>query len=140
MNRVLFCSSADVNPARERNRKVAEVREAEEKKTSDQDARNQAWTELRPALEQWSGTDANRKPVRAMLSNLHTVLWEDAKWTPVSVLVRPNEVRLAYRKAMLVVHPDKVPKGAPIKQMVIAKHCFEALNSAYEKFEKAEMA
>jgi len=73
------------------------------------------------------------------LGTLHTVLWEDAKWTPVSVLVRPAEVRLAYRKAMLVVHPDKIPSTSPVKVQVIAKHCFEVLNSAYEKFEKAEL-
>jgi len=125
--------------AAEMARKVSEVRGAEERKTSEHDARAQMWTELRPALEGWSGTDANRKPVRALLSNLHTVLWEEARWTPVTVLVRPNEVRLAYRKAMLVVHPDKIPAGSPVKTTVIAKHCFEALNSAYEKFEKAEM-
>ena len=104
-----------------------------------QDAKSQTYTELRPALEQWSGSDANRKPIRALLGTLHTVLWEDAKWTPVSVLVRPAEVRLAYRKAMLVVHPDKIPSTSPVKVQVIAKHCFEVLNSAYEKFEKAEL-
>jgi len=129
----------EATEAAELARKVSEVREAEERKTSEHDARAQAWSELRPALEGWSGTDANRKPVRALLSNLHTVLWEEARWTPVTVLVRPSEVRLAYRKAMLVVHPDKIPAGSSAKVTVIAKHCFEALNTAYEKFEKAEM-
>lgn len=41
---------------------------------------------------------------------MHTVLWADAKWTKyeMHLLVTPADVKKAYRKACLAVHPDKV--------------------------------
>lgn len=42
---------------------------------------------------------------------MHTVLWEgETKWKPVSMadLVTPEQVKKVYRRAVLVVHPDKV--------------------------------
>ena len=43
---------------------------------------------------------------------MHTVLWSDAKWTKceMSQLITPSDVKKAYRKACLAVHPDKVNK------------------------------
>lgn len=46
-----------------------------------------------------------------MISTLHTVLWEgETKWKSVNMaeLVNPDQVKKYYRKAVLVVHPDKV--------------------------------
>lgn len=42
---------------------------------------------------------------------MHTVLWAgETKWKPVGMadLVTPEQVKKVYRKAVLVVHPDKV--------------------------------
>lgn len=42
---------------------------------------------------------------------MHTVLWAgETKWKPVSMadLVTPEQVKKVYRRAVLVVHPDKV--------------------------------
>lgn len=41
---------------------------------------------------------------------MHTVLWSDAKWTKCEMaqLITPTDVKKAYRKACLAVHPDKV--------------------------------
>lgn len=50
--------------------------------------------------------------IRALLGSLHEVLWSDAnsKWTAVSManLLTAADVKKYYRKACLVVHPDKV--------------------------------
>lgn len=41
---------------------------------------------------------------------MHTVLWADCKWTKSEMhqLITPADVKKAYRKACLAVHPDKV--------------------------------
>lgn len=55
--------------------------------------------------------EGKERNIRALLSTLHTVLWEgETRWKPVSMadLVTPDQVKKYYRKAVLVVHPDKV--------------------------------
>jgi hypothetical protein len=123
----------------EMERKVMEVRAADEAQAMNADAKQAAWNEMRAKLEKWSGTEKDRKPIRVLLCTMQNVLWEGSKWTPTSVIVRPNEVRIAYRKAMLIVHPDKIAAGSSPHIQVIAKYCFENLNAAYEKFEATEL-
>lgn len=55
--------------------------------------------------------EGKERNIRALLSTLHTVLWEgETRWRPVNMadLVTPDQVKKFYRKAVLVVHPDKV--------------------------------
>lgn len=55
--------------------------------------------------------EGKERNIRALLSTLHTVLWDDEdRWKPVSMaeLVTPEQVKKFYRRAALVVHPDKV--------------------------------
>lgn len=59
-------------------------------------------------LEWIEGKERN---IRALLSTMHTVLWAgETKWKPIGMadLVTPEQVKKVYRKAVLVVHPDKV--------------------------------
>lgn len=66
-----------------------------------------------PQLLDW--TEGKERNIRALLSTLHTVLWEgESRWTPVGMadLVTPAQVKKQYRRAALVVHPDKVSAGA----------------------------
>lgn len=59
-------------------------------------------------LEWIEGKERN---IRALLSTMHTMLWAgETKWKPVGMadLVTPEQVKKVYRKAVLVVHPDKV--------------------------------
>lgn len=41
---------------------------------------------------------------------MHMVLWDGAKWNKCEMhqLVTPADVKKAYRRACLAVHPDKV--------------------------------
>lgn len=55
--------------------------------------------------------EGKERNIRALLSTMHTVLWEgETRWKPVGMadLVTPEQVKKIYRKAVLVVHPDKV--------------------------------
>ena len=56
----------------------------------------------------------------------------------IHMLISLHQVKLAYRKAMLVVHPDKCAE-ATAEQKFIAKRVFEAVNEAYTTFAAAEM-
>lgn len=58
-------------------------------------------------LHQTEGKTGN---IRALLCSVHTILWPDAKWSKceMSQLISANEVKKAYRKCCLAVHPDKV--------------------------------
>ncbi|KAJ7335293.1 hypothetical protein JRQ81_013234 [Phrynocephalus forsythii] len=79
--------------------------------------------------------EGKERNIRALLSTLHTVLWEgETKWKPVGMadLVTPDQVKKYYRKAVLVVHPDKAT-GQPYEQY--AKMIFMELNDAWSEFE-----
>uniref|UniRef100_A0A6J0VCM0 Cyclin-G-associated kinase isoform X1 n=1 Tax=Pogona vitticeps TaxID=103695 RepID=A0A6J0VCM0_9SAUR len=79
--------------------------------------------------------EGKERNIRALLSTLHTVLWEgETKWKPVGMadLVTPEQVKKFYRKAVLVVHPDKAT-GLPYEQY--AKMIFMELNDAWSEFE-----
>ncbi|XP_053321083.1 cyclin-G-associated kinase [Spea bombifrons] len=79
--------------------------------------------------------EGKERNIRALISTLHTVLWEgETKWKPVNMaeLVTPEQVKKYYRKAVLVVHPDKAT-GQPYEQY--AKMIFMELNDAWSEFE-----
>lgn len=69
--------------------------------------------------------EGKERNIRALLSTLNTVLWEgETRWKSVSMadLVTPEQVKKYYRKAVLIVHPDKVQYMLPdpIKVIVIS--------------------
>ncbi|XP_041855326.1 cyclin-G-associated kinase isoform X2 [Melanotaenia boesemani] len=79
--------------------------------------------------------EGKERNIRALISTLHTVLWEgETRWKPVGMadLVTPDQVKKYYRKAVLVVHPDKAT-GQPYEQY--AKMIFMELNDAWTEFE-----
>ncbi|KAE8609666.1 hypothetical protein XENTR_v10011874 [Xenopus tropicalis] len=95
-------SSQGFNAHKERKgpRTIAEMRKEEMSKEMD--------PEKLKLLDWIEGKERN---IRALLSTMHTVLWAgETKWKPVSMadLVTPEQVKKVYRKAVLVVHPDKV--------------------------------
>ncbi|XP_054205582.1 cyclin-G-associated kinase isoform X33 [Homo sapiens] len=79
--------------------------------------------------------EGKERNIRALLSTLHTVLWDgESRWTPVGMadLVAPEQVKRHYRRAVLAVHPDKAA-GQPYEQH--AKMIFMELNDAWSEFE-----
>jgi len=90
-------------------------------------------------LTAWATNNNEKKNVRNLLTSMHTVLWPDSGWKPVGLgdVIESKKVKLFYRKAMLVVHPDRCSsQTAEIR--FIAKRIFEAINEAYQEFLKKE--
>uniref|UniRef100_A0AAY5F4W1 Cyclin-G-associated kinase n=1 Tax=Electrophorus electricus TaxID=8005 RepID=A0AAY5F4W1_ELEEL len=105
-------------------RTIAEMRKQELSKDMDP---------LKLQILEW--IEGKERNIRALLSTLHTVLWEgETRWKPVNMadLVTPEQVKKYYRKAVLVVHPDKAT-GQPYEQY--AKMIFMELSDAWSEFE-----
>uniref|UniRef100_A0A3Q2YNF4 Auxilin n=1 Tax=Hippocampus comes TaxID=109280 RepID=A0A3Q2YNF4_HIPCM len=82
-------------------RTIAEMRKEEMAKEMDPE-------KIKFQILEW--IEGKERNIRALLSTMHTVLWEgETRWKPVGMadLVTPEQVKKVYRKAVLVVHPDK---------------------------------
>ena len=90
-------------------------------------------------LENWAHNNKEKRNIRTLLSTMHTVLWPGCSWQAVGLgdVLDAKQVKLKYRKAMLVVHPDRC-SGSSAEVKFIAKRIFEAINEAYEEFLKKE--
>ncbi|XP_076236948.1 cyclin-G-associated kinase [Calliopsis andreniformis] len=103
---------------------INQMRKVEAAKTMDPD---------RLKIAEW--TEGKKGNLRALLCSMHTVLWPEAeRWQRCEMhqLVTAADVKKAYRKACLAVHPDK-QAGTPNEN--IAKLIFMELNNAWSTFE-----
>ncbi|KAF3329152.1 Auxilin-related protein 2 [Carex littledalei] len=91
-------------------------------------------------IKRWAaGKEGN---LRALLSSMHYILWQESGWQPVSMsdLITAAAVKKVYRKATLCIHPDKVQqKGATLQQKYIAEKVFDILKEAWNKFNSEEL-
>ncbi|KAH7290149.1 hypothetical protein KP509_30G034000 [Ceratopteris richardii] len=91
-------------------------------------------------IERWAA--GKERNIRALLSNLQHVLWADSGWQPISLkdLIEVSDVKKAFRRATLLVHPDKVQqKGATLQQKYIAERLFDILQEAWKAFNLQEL-
>jgi len=97
----------------------------------EQDMRRQLDPMACQRVEAWVGTRGQN--LRALLSTLQNILWEDAKnkWNPVNLaaLQTGENLKKTYRKAMLLVHTDKVV-DCRLEDRLIAEHVFNVLHEA----------
>ncbi|KAG2522045.1 hypothetical protein JM18_006307 [Phytophthora kernoviae] len=122
----------DVEKARD------DLRKREEATRNMTAMKESANTVLGPKLKGWAEDNGRVKNIRTLLSTMHQVMWTDSKWSEVNMgkLIQPNDVKKHYRKAMIVVHPDK-SGGRNAEQLLIAERVFAALNTAWDDFQKA---
>ncbi|KAL1122209.1 hypothetical protein AAG570_003614 [Ranatra chinensis] len=114
-----FTSKKDAGP-----RTINEMRREEQAKVTDPD---------RLKVLDW--TEGKTNNIRALLTSLHTVVWGEAKWSQCHMhqLISTAEVKKAYRKACIAVHPDK---HIGTENEKLAKMIFMELNNAWTEFEK----
>ncbi|MCD7448486.1 hypothetical protein HAX54_042623 [Datura stramonium] len=86
-------------------------------------------------IKQWS--QGRKGNIRSLLSTLQLVLWPESGWKPVALmdLIEGNQVKRAYQRALLYIHPDKLQqKGAAAHQKYIAEKVFDILQEAWDHF------
>ncbi|KAK4857576.1 hypothetical protein QYF36_002918 [Acer negundo] len=83
---------------------------------------------LEQEIRLWSaGKETN---IRLLLSTLHHMLWPDSGWyaVPLTSLIESSQVKKAYQRARLCLHPDKLQqRGATLSQKYIAEKIFSIL-------------
>ncbi|KAL2524425.1 Chaperone DnaJ-domain superfamily protein [Abeliophyllum distichum] len=65
------------------------------------------------------------------------ILWPDSGWLaiPISNLIKSCQVKKAYQRAQLCLHPDKLQqRGATIPQKYVAEKAFSVLQDAWAAF------
>ncbi|KAK9064317.1 hypothetical protein SSX86_015697 [Deinandra increscens subsp. villosa] len=86
-------------------------------------------------IKLWSeGKESN---IRLLLSTLHHILWPSSGWImiPITNLKESPNVKKAYQKARLCLHPDKLQqRGATISQKYVAEKAFPILQDAWAAF------
>ncbi|XP_061338500.1 uncharacterized protein LOC133285297 [Gastrolobium bilobum] len=81
--------------------------------------------------------------IRLLLSTLHHILWPDSGWCtiPLTSLKESSQLKKAYQKARLCLHPDKLQqKGATLLQKYLAGKAFSMLQDAWAAFISEEVS
>jgi len=115
---------------------VDEIRQREAKKKVDEAEEDVVRKRLEPKIKAWSEEHGKKKQLRALLGTLHTILWPEAKWKPVSLgdILDDSKCKKFYHKASRVVHPDKTG-DLDAEKRFLAKRIFDALSQAKTEFD-----
>ncbi|MBA0695083.1 hypothetical protein Goari_005319 [Gossypium aridum] len=79
-------------------------------------------------VKHWSSGNENN--IRMLLSTLHDILWANSGWHRIDLtsLAESSQVKKAYQKARLCLHPDKLQqRGATLSQKYVAEKAFSIL-------------
>ncbi|XP_068655357.1 uncharacterized protein [Aristolochia californica] len=95
---------------------------------------------LEEDIKLWSlGKEGN---IRALLSTLQYILWPNSGWHAISLseMIETSQVRKAYQRARLCLHPDKLQqKGATAPQKYMAEKIFTLLQDAWTEFNSQDV-
>mmetsp|Transcript_44428 Transcript_44428/g.90660 ORF Transcript_44428/g.90660 Transcript_44428/m.90660 type:complete len:628 (-) Transcript_44428:260-2143(-) len=118
-----------------------EMRRIEDEKKAYEDLKFESQDRIQEKLISWAGPKHSRKNLRAMLSTFDMVLWDSAKakWEKKGLheLLMPEQVKKIHRKAVLLVHPDKVRRESDEVQL-LAEEVQGVLHTALDEFRKKE--
>ncbi|KAL3990502.1 Protein kinase domain family protein [Acanthocheilonema viteae] len=86
-------------------------------------------------VKEW--TNGKERNIRALLGSMNNILWPDAEnWVQPSIgdLLTAQQIKKYYRKACLVIHPDK---QVGTENERLARAIFTELNDAWTAYENA---
>ncbi|KAI0979064.1 hypothetical protein GJ496_008700 [Pomphorhynchus laevis] len=87
-------------------------------------------------IREWSL--ASNNDITSLLSRLHTVLPMETSWQPISLTSnsKSGDIKKCYRKALLLVHPDKnTAKNLPNEQNEACRLIFMELSDSWSRFQ-----
>ncbi|KAL3809910.1 hypothetical protein ACHAXA_005324 [Cyclostephanos tholiformis] len=118
---------------------VAELRAREGERAKADAEEDAARQRLEPRLKAWSEEHGQKKQLRALLANLHTILWEGSGWKPISLadVLDDSKVKKVYHQASRVVHPDKTGH-LDAERRFVAKRVFDSLTQAKVEFDEGK--
>lgn len=122
-----------------RDKALREMREREAKAAKDKADEDEVRKRLEPRIKAWSEEHGQKKQLRALLGTMHTILWPDSGWTPVSIgdILDDGKVKKVYFKASRIVHPDKTG-GMTAERRFLAKRIFDSLTQAKVEFDNGK--
>jgi len=87
-------------------------------------------------ISEWTRNGSRAHNIRALLSTLHEILGEDSGWERLTVqaLLDEQQVKVAYRRALLLTHPDRGAANdirRPAERL-LRERVFETLRAAYK--------
>ncbi|XP_010275054.1 PREDICTED: uncharacterized protein LOC104610231 [Nelumbo nucifera] len=91
--------------------------------------------QLEEEVRLWAaGKEGN---IRLLLSTLHHILWPNSGWQaiPLIELIEASQVKKAYQKVRLCLHPDKLQqRGITFPQKYVAEKAFTILQDSWTAF------
>ncbi|CAK7350169.1 unnamed protein product [Dovyalis caffra] len=112
-----------------------ELKKSRREGDEQQSAKDMEMELLDEDISLWSaGKETN---IRLLLSTLHHILWPNSGWyaIPLTSLIESSQVKKAYQKARLCLHPDKLQqRGATLPQKYVAEKAFSILQNAWAAF------
>ncbi|KAJ8762009.1 hypothetical protein K2173_006611 [Erythroxylum novogranatense] len=112
-----------------------ELKKRDAEKYREQPEKNMELEVLEQEVNLWAASKGTN--IGLLLSTLHHILWPDSGWfaIPPTNLIDSSNVRKAYQKARLCLHPDKLQqRGATVQQKFIAEKAFSILQDAWTAF------
>ncbi len=111
------------------------LRKSEEIKSmrKDEERMKEQMLELKDEVESkvagWAYQGATRNNIRTLICTLHTVVWEDSGWAPVTLseIMSEEGLKAKIKAAKLLVHPDK---NSGVYRKVLAGAVFNVLMEA----------
>lgn len=124
----------------EKEGKMQKALEAKMERDRDEEENRELLLKLKDqhlkTVVEWKERHSNN--MRGLLTTLESVLWEDSGWKPLTVadVLEPVQVKKAYMKANLIIHPDKVKqKGGSAEQVALADMVFNVLKEGWKEFQ-----
>eukprot|EP00924_Labyrinthula_sp_SR-Ha-C_P014991 snap_masked-scaffold_9-processed-gene-4.26-mRNA-1 protein AED:1.00 eAED:1.00 QI:0/-1/0/0/-1/1/1/0/308 len=121
---------------KQRQEKVVELRNKLATESLIQDKKNELSSSLRKKVDTWcENSYGATKDIRSLLSSLDSI-WSKNPWKcDVSDVLEERQVKVKYKKAMLMLHPDKLSRCTD-EEKVLGELVFDVLNKQFKSFEQ----